>query len=72
MYLVRFEPMLLSCFCVFRILATFVDISGISHMSAIQALGVCGSIGTKYIKLHLDLHFLFTALCLYSRYIYLI
>ena len=37
----------------------------ISHLSAIRALGVYGSIGTKYIKIHLELHFLFTSLCLY-------
>ena len=30
MYLIRFEPMLLSCFCVFRILAPYLDISGIN------------------------------------------
>ena len=37
----------------------------ISHLSAIRALGVYGSIGTKYIKIHLELHFLLTSLCLY-------
>ena len=37
----------------------------ISHLSAIRVLGVYGSIGTKYIKIHLELHFLFTSLCLY-------
>ena len=36
----------------------------ISHLSAIRALVVYGSIGTKYIKIHLELHFLFTSLCL--------
>ena len=43
MYLVRFEPMLLSCFCGFRFLEPYVDISGVnckmnSHLSVIQAL----------------------------------
>ena len=31
MYLFRFEPMLLSCFCAFRFLAPYVDISGINY-----------------------------------------
>ena len=30
MCLIRFEPMLLSCFCIFRFLTTYVDISGIN------------------------------------------
>ena len=30
MYLIRFEPMLLSCFCVFSFLAPYVDIRGIN------------------------------------------
>ena len=30
MYLIRFEPMLLSCFCVFCFIAPYVDISGIN------------------------------------------
>ena len=30
MSLIRFEPMLLSCFCAFRFLAPYVDISGIN------------------------------------------
>ena len=70
MYLFRFEPMLLSCFCAFRFLAPYVDISGLncymnSHLSVIQALEeleVYGSIGAKYIKFILEIHFLFTAL----------
>ena len=45
---------------------------GCPVLSVIQALGVYGSIGVKYIKFQLELHFLFTALCLYNRYIYLI
>ena len=40
----------------------------ISHLNAIWALGVYGSIGRKYIKIHLELAFLFT-LYIYS-YIY--
>ena len=43
---------------------------GCPVLSVIQALGVYGSIGVKYIKFQLELHFLFTALCLYNRYIY--
>ena len=37
----------------------------IGDLSAIWALGVYGSIGRKYIKIHLVLAFLFTCLCLY-------
>ena len=49
-------------FSVFHILTTYVDTSGVncntnSHLSAIQASGVSGSIGTKCIKIHLELHF---------------
>ena len=70
MYLIRFKPMLLlSCFCVFHFLTPYVEIS---HLSVFQVLGVYRSIGVKYIKSKLELHFLFTALCLYSMYIYLI
>ena len=70
MYLIRFEPMVMSYFCVFRILAPYVDISGTncnmnSHLSVIRALGVYGSIGTEHIKFHVELHFLFKSLCLY-------
>ena len=55
-------------FCVFRIFAPYVAISRIncnmnSHPSAIRALGFYGSIGTKYMKFHLELYFLFTSLC---------
>ena len=77
MYLIRFELMLLSCFCIFRFLAPCIDIRGInckwvSHLSVTQALGVYESIGEKYIKFQLELYFLFTALCFYSRYLYII
>ena len=69
MYLIRFTPMLLSCF-VFRILAASVDTSRINcnmnqSLSAIRILGVYGSNETNNIKLYLELHFLFTSLCLY-------
>ena len=72
--------MLLSYFCSFSFLAPYVDTSGLncymnSHLGVIQALEaleVYGSIGAKYIKFILEIHFLFTTLCLYSRNIYLI
>ena len=58
MYLFLFEPMPPLCFCAFRFLEPYADISGInyymnSHLSVIQALEaleVYGSIGAKYIK----------------------
>ena len=58
-------------FSVFHILTTYVDTSGVncntnSHLSAIQALGVSGSIGTKCIKIYSELHFLFTSNNIYK------
>ena len=65
MYLFRFEPMLLSCFCAFRFLAPYVDISRLScYMSshldvsqALEALEIYGSSGAKYIKFTLEINF---------------
>ena len=53
--------MLLSCFTFFVFLHLMWTSVGliviwISHLSAIRALGVYGSIGTQYIKFHLQLH----------------
>ena len=66
MYLIRFDAPVM--FCVFGILALYAGISGINcnmNMSAVQALEVYGSNGVKYIKFHLQIHFLFASLCLY-------
>ena len=60
MYIIRFEPMLLLCFYVFRILAAYVDISGTNcnmNQSPTQSLGVSRSIGAKYIKFLLEFRF---------------
>ena len=70
MYSIRFKPMLLSgCpFLVFfQLMKTLVGliVIWISHLIAIRALRVYGSITTKYIKFHLESHFLFTSLGIY-------
>ena len=70
MYSIRFKPMLLSgfpFFVFFQLMKTLVGliVIWISHLIAIRALRVYGSIRTKYIKFHLEPHFLFTSLGIY-------
>ena len=70
MYSIRFKPMLLSgfpFFVFFQLMKTLVGliVIWISHLIAIRALRVYGSIRTKYIKFHLEPHFLFASLGIY-------